>query len=279
MRWFKEHLRLSVLLGIAVLLLTLTVASYVNEGSNSWIGGKVSKITAFIQEPITATGNGIADVFRGLFQFRKIMQENEVLEKENEELRQALILEALTKKDLEDLRELSAAMHYVDSQEYYNSVVGTVISTDGSQWYNTFTINVGTLQGVHKNAIVMNGDGLVGRVMEVGSDWAKVISIVDDKVDVSFLVFRDLALIGILSGDGTGGLEGYMLDEEADVIEGDILITSGLELYPRGIPIGKVSKVTWDNDALLRTIEIEPAVNFSGIRKVTVILTQRSKTE
>ena len=65
-----------------------------------------------------------------------------------------------------------------------------------------------------------------------------------------------------------------MLDEDASVIEGDVLITSGMELYPQGIPVGKIGKVTWDNDALLRTVAVEPAVNFTNIQKVTVIITE-----
>lgn len=56
-------------------------------------------------------------------------------------------------------------------------------------------------------------------------------------------------------------------------------MTSGMELYPQGIPIGKISKITWDNDALLRTVEIESAVNFNNIQKVTVIITGSSDTE
>lgn len=276
MKWFREHMRLSSILAILLLLLSLTVASFLNQGSNSWLGGQINGVTAFIQEPITNAGNGLTDTLRGLFQFRRIMEENEALTKENQELRQRIINQSLSQQDLDDLRNLSAAMSYVDPQEYYDSVVGTVIATDESQLYKIFTINIGTDNGVHQNAVVINGDGLIGRVLEVGPDWSKVISVVDENNNVSFQAFRNLGLLGILSGDGEGGLSGYMLDAEAAIIEGDVLITSGLELYPRGIPIGKVSQVTWDKDALLRTVLIEPAVNFSNIQKVAVIITERS---
>jgi rod shape-determining protein MreC len=279
MKWFREHMRLSTILVILLLLLSLTVASFLNQGNNSWVGGQINRVTAFIQEPITTTGNGIANNLRAIFQFRSIMEENEALTMENQELRQKVINQSLSQQDLDDLRNLSAAMSYVNPQEYYDSVVGTVIATDGSLWYNIFTINVGTSQGVHKNAVVINGDGLIGIVLDVGPDWSKVISIVDEYNNVSFQAYRDLGLLGILSGDGTGALTGYMLDAEAPIIEGDVLISSGLELYPRGIPIGKVSQVTWDKDALLRTILVEPAVNFSNIQKVAVIITESRKVE
>ena len=170
-------------------------------------------------------------------------------------------------------------MNYIDPAENYSHVTAKVIAMDGSGWYRTFTINAGSDQGVKRNAVVINRDGLVGRILDVGPDWAKVISVIDESNNVSFQVFRDLNLLGILSGDGKGKISGYMLDENASITEGDALVTSGMELYPQGIPIGKISRITWDNDALLRTVEIEPAVNFNNIQKVTVIMTGSSDTE
>lgn len=279
MKWFREHVRITFLLIVVVALASVTVASFLHQGDDSWLGRQVNRTTSFLQEPVQAAGNGLGDTVRGLFRFRSILRENETLVQENEDLRKQLIDQALTQQDLFDLQELSAALSYVNPQEYLDTIAATIIATDESHWYKIFTINVGTKQGVHENAIVINGDGLVGRILEVGPTWAKVISIVDEANNVSFQVFRDLNLLGILAGDGSGNLTGYMLDEEADVIEGDVLITSGLELYPRGIPVGKVSKVTWDQDALLRTVIVEPAVNFANLRKVNVIVTELPKEE
>jgi rod shape-determining protein MreC len=81
-----------------------------------------------------------------------------------------------------------------------------------------------------------------------------------------------MQLLGILSGDGQGGLAGYMLDPDGSVIAGDILVTSGMGMYPEGIVIGKVSEVTWNNDTLLKTVAIEPGVYFKNLQKVTVII-------
>jgi len=84
-------------------------------------------------------------------------------------------------------------------------------------------------------------------------------------------VFRDVSLLGVLSGDGSGKLNGYMLDSGAAVIEGDELITSGLGSYPAGIVIGKVTEVQWQNDQLIKAVSIDPIVNFNDIRKVVVV--------
>ena len=79
-------------------------------------------------------------------------------------------------------------------------------------------------------------------------------------------------LLGILSGDGTGNLTGYLLDSNASVVEGDQLVTSGMELYPAGIAIGTVREVVWDADALVYMVTVEPSVYFKNLQKVTVLL-------
>lgn len=273
MKWYREHMKLTIIFIVLLLLLILTVVSFVNRGNNTWFGKQIQKVSVLIQEPVSDVGNGATAGVKSLFLFRSIKAENETLKQENAKLKKELIKNALSQQDLAELRSLSEALNYEAPSANYKYVTAAVVAMDGSQWYRIFTINAGTKKGLHKNAVVINADGLIGRILEVGPNWAKVISIIDENSDVSFQVFRDLGLLGILKGDGNGGLTGYMLDVNASVIEGDVLVTSGMELFPQGIPIGKIRGVSRDNDALLQTLEVEPAVNFNNIQKVTVIIT------
>ena len=272
MKWYKEHWRLTAISLVLLALITLTLLSFVNQGSSSWLGKRLESAAAFVQEPATAGGNGAAETIRGLFQFRSILEENQELKEENAKLEKEIIELTLSQQELEELKQLSSSLNYISPTGNRKHVTATVIGIDSSQWYNIFTINEGTEKGIEKDSIVINADGLVGRILEVGPNWSKVISIVDENNDVSFRVFRDLGLLGILSGDGQGGLSGYMLDAEASVIKGDMLITSGMELYPQGIPIGRITAVKTDKNALLQRIVVEPAVNFTNIQKVTVVI-------
>lgn len=273
MKWAREHIRAVVTGLIVLLLLSLTVASYINEGKNSWLGVQLGRASAFLQGPLASGERGISTRIKGVFQLKELLALNESLTEENEKLREEIIALTLSQHDLAELKKLTESMNYINPAEKYTHVTAKVIAVDGSNWYKIFTINVGSSQGVKINSVVINGDGLVGRVLDLGPNWSKVITIVDENNSVSFQVFRDLNIMGILSGDGKGKSSGYMLDEEAAVIEGDILVTSGMEIYPQGIPIGKISKITWDSDGLLHTVEIEPVVNFTNIQKVTVIMT------
>ena len=143
---------------------------------------------------------------------------------------------------------------------------------DGSNIFNVFTINAGKDDGVTPGSIVVNEDGLVGKVVTVGKTWSKVLGIVDANDSVSFTLLRDPEVVGVLSGDGEGGMSGYLFDEEKSLNKGDILITSGMSLYPAGITIGKVSSVVYDESSREKRINVEPQVNFRAIRMVTVLV-------
>jgi rod shape-determining protein MreC len=272
MNWLKEHKVLTVILSVFFILIIVVVISYSNIGNSTVLGRSVNKVIALIQGPVSSAGNGVKTGVYGIFQFRSILAENEKLKDQIADLNREIIQIKLTEAELAELQNLSNILGYENVTPYYNYVTADVVAMDGSNWFNLFTINAGTEDGLYKDAVVINGDGLIGRVLEVGSDWAKVISVIDESNSVSFKVFRDMQLLGILSGDGKGSLKGYMIDTEAAVIEGDVLITSGIGMYPEGIPIGKVKKVEWNNDTLLKTVTIDPSAYFKNLQKVTVLV-------
>ncbi len=272
-KWLKEHAVITVLIAIAMALVILLVSSFLHLGNSTPVGKFFIGIVTSIQEPISNLTANISGGFRNILSFRSIASENEALKEEVAELKQELILNQFTEQELEELRQLSKVLNYTSVQNSQSYVTGDVIAMDSSNWFNIFTINVGTDQMVQKDAMVINGDGLVGRVYEVGDDWAKVIAVIDETNNVSFQVFRDSSesYLGVLTGDGKGGLRGYMLDSEASVIEGDTVVTSGIGIYPQGIVIGKISEVVVNTDSLLKEIILETSVDFKNVQKVMVL--------
>ncbi len=272
MNWLREHKILTTILSILLALIIVIIVSYSNIGNSTALGRSVQKAIVFVQGPVSSAGNGVKSGVKGIFQFRSILRENEELKDQISDLNREIIKIKLTEAELAELRHLSNILGYENVTPNYNYVTADVVAMDGSNWFNLFTINAGSDDGISKDSVVINGDGLIGRVLETGTDWAKVISVIDESNSVSFKVFRDMQLLGILSGDGKGGLEGYMIDPDAAIIEGDILITSGIGMYPEGIPIGKVKKVEWNNDTLLKTVTIDPSAYFKNLQKVTVLV-------
>lgn len=274
MNWIKEHIKLVIIMIVIICLVTIIVISSYNLGWISLPGQAVQSGAAVAEEPLTDASSGIKDGITGIFGFRSLHKENYELKKEVEDLRQQLTEAQLTEQELQQLRELSQSLNYADYDDKYQRVTADVIAVDGSNLFNIFTINVGKNDGISAGSIVVNEDGLVGKVVTVGKSWSKVLGIVDASDSVSFTLLRDPEVIGVLSGDGEGGLSGYLFDEEKSLNKGDILITSGMSLYPAGIVIGKVSSVEYDESSKEKKISVESQVNFKAIRRVTVLISQ-----
>ena len=272
MKWVKEHRFLTGIICTALVLCLIIVLSFLGNGNTTVIGRQIERAVAIIQKPFASAAQGI----RGeIFRFKEILDENDRLKEENAKLRNDIIKARLSEKDLSELRELAEAFGYGSAPYDYSVTVANIISLDGTNWFNIFTIDKGADDGINKKAVVINGEGLIGTVIDVGSDWAKVISIIDETNKVGFLVSRDLNIVGILQGDGSGGLTGFMLDNQANIMEGDTLITSGIGIdpvFPKGIEIGKVTSINNNIDTQLKTITIEPFVKFKNLRKVAVII-------
>ena len=274
MNWIREHIKPVVFTIVIICLVAIIVISSYNQGSVSAAGEAVQTAASVAEEPLTEASSGIKGFFTGIFGFRSIQRENYELRKEIQSLNEQLTEAQLDEQKLAQLRELSQSLNYASYDDSYKKVTADVIATDGSNIFNIFTINAGKDDGVSAGSVVVNEDGLVGKVVTVGSGWSKVLGIVDANDSVSFTLMRDPEVIGVLSGDGEGGLSGYLFDEEKSLNSGDILITSGMSLYPAGITIGKVESVEYDESSKEKRIYVEPQVNFKAIKMVTVLVSQ-----
>ncbi|QHI73322.1 rod shape-determining protein MreC [Aminipila terrae] len=272
MRFIREHKLFSLLITVVLILSIIMIVSYKMGGAHSFIGNLLQTGTTSIEKPLSSGSTSVKSNLRGIFKFRQVVDENEQLRKEVSDLQQKVIKLTLKKNELKQLKELSNALNYESVNDNHNLVSANIISLDGSNWFNLFTIDRGTESGIKKDCIVVNGDGLVGKVTETGKGWSKVVSIIDESNNVSFMVLRDMSLIGVVSGDSKGSLSGFMLDNKASVIEGDVLVTSNMGLYPAGIKIGKIRSVEYNSDTQLKTVKIEPSVSFKSLQKVAVII-------
>ena len=192
--------------------------------------------------------------------------------------------------DLRDLTNIIGKTDYLKNESEivkntkYNLVMANIVGKEPSNWYNRFDIDKGLKDGITKGATVVQGieiehgvveEGIIGRVADVGDNWAKIISIVDELNSISFKVIRTQdggVLSGSIEGSIEGILNGYLFDNKADVIVGDKLYTSGLGgTFIKDIYIGEVSEVILDEEELSKKVIIEPAIDFKKLYKVCVI--------
>ena len=250
MRFIKEHKSLFAWISVFLVLLGLVVFSYQNASRQGEVFSFITKVTLKIEEPLYSGATKVRNTITGIFRFKKINAENEALKNKVAKLEKAVIDEQMKNAD--------------------NYISADIVAMDNSNIFNRFTINVGKNSGIKENAIVVNGEGLIGRIESVEDDYSKVVSIIDELNSVSFMVQRDMSIIGIVKGNGNAKLDGFTIDAKAEIIKGDIVITSGMGMYPAGIKIGKISKVKYSSDTQLKTLEVNPSVNFKKIQKVLV---------
>lgn len=269
--WIREHKVLMIVFAVLLAFCIIILISY-TRGNLGAVSSGIQTADSLVQKPLTqAVGRFEKDV-NGIIGFRSVVKENEELRDEIDMLRMENTKLRLQEEELKELQNLYEALNYIPSESAYQTVTGNIIAIDGAHYFNIFTIDRGTESGVQSEAVVLSGKGLVGKVIDTGNGFSKVVSIIDIDSNVSFMVLRDMNVMGIVAGNGDGMLEGYTFDGNADINENDTLITSGIGLYPQGIEIGTVKSVSFNKDTQLKTIEVEPAVNFNSLKKVMVLL-------
>lgn len=202
------------------------------------------------------------------------------LEEENSNLRKELIQNVISQKELQELQDLKKMLNLKEEQIYDEYITGNIISKDGNGFYSTFLISAGKKDGVKNGSLVLSGSGLAGVVEEAYDNYSKAVSILDSKMAMSFRIVRNDKITGIASqnindktfeGIEPGLLKAYCYETDQEILIGDIVITSGMGVYPEGIEIGEVYEIIDDSTNLLKYIKIKPYTNFNNLNKVMMI--------
>lgn len=268
MRWIREHKLFSIIVATVLILVIIIFSAYASGTGQS---GGIKSVLTTISKPFSYIGGGIRNGFEGIFNYKNIQKENDRLIEENQKLKQELNDSAVSKDELSRLESLEKQFESSAYRGSGKAVAGNIISVDNSKYYREFTIDVGSDKGIKKGNIVIDKNGVVGTVREVSKTSATVSSILDSNVSTSFVVKKNMDILGVLKGDGNKTIKGYLLDEKASVVEGDVLLTSGRGTFPRGVEIGKVTKVEYDSNTQLKVVEVKPTVEFKSMQKVLVI--------
>lgn len=272
MRWIRQHKLIASLVSLLVILAVIFAVSISSgEGGNS-VSSVVNSGNSGVAGFFANIGNGIKDGATGIFSGKSLQEKIEQLEEEKAELERKLVEAELEATQLAQLQQLAGLLNYDYTKTKFDVVSCDVTLEDLSNWKGIFTINRGSESGIENGDVVIDGVGLVGKICEVGNGWAKVKPVIAEDNNISFMLARSNDQLGVASGSQNGDFGGYMFDENSTVAESDILITSGMGVYPAGIEIGSVTSVSFNDDKLIKEVTIEPAVDFASLRKVAVII-------
>ena len=263
-----------LMIALSLICILLIGISFLGEGLLSPVKQVSGFVITPIQKGINGLGgwlSGLADNFEDAVSLRaenaQLKERVDQLTVENTQLIQ-------NKEELDRLRELFE----LDQQyEDYEKVGARIIAKESGNWFQIFTIDKGSKDGVQKDMNVISGSGLVGIVTEVGNSWATVRSIIDDNSSVSAMVSNTSDQC-IVAGDlrllDEGALNLVKLtDSDNKVHVGDKVVTSYIsEKFLPGILIGYISELNNDSNNMTKSGLLTPVVDFRHLQEVLVIL-------
>ena len=257
-------------IAITIIILILIVIFSNADRETSFLENVASKLVMPIQNGLTYLKNGISGNSTFFTDINNLKQENEELTQRNSELEQSLRELENVKSENETLKEY---LGLTEKYGEYTTVPGTIISRDISNYSKTVVINVGSDNGIEKNMTVIADEGLVGYVVSVTSNTAKIQTIVDSASATSCLssTTRD-SMICKGTVEKNSILKAEYISTDSNIIQGDSVETSGLGgIYLKGIHVGTIKKVVEGSNKTDSYALIEAAVDFEKLETVLVI--------
>jgi len=212
--------------------------------------------------------SSVRSVWSGYAGLRHVKSENDALTRQLEVAQVALQQQRALADRTRNLERLLG----LRDRSNLNTVAADIIAGGATPDFRTLTIDKGTRNGVRADMSVIAPAGVVGRVVMPGTRAAKVQLLIDRNAAAGALVERSRAQ-GVVTGGGDDRLRLDYVSEVADVMVGDLVVTSGIDgIYPKGYVIGQVESVEKSGGAY-KKITVKPAVDFTSLEEVLVVLT------
>lgn len=259
---------------LALIGVVLLFISYTTDFSGGPFKVAAEYVFVPMQKGLDVFGERISVNARDAATREELMAENDALKTQVEDLRTQLIAVKSREKELENLRtllELSSDYHQYETTGAY------VIGRSGGNWFDTFTINKGSNDGIEVDMNIIANGGLVGIVTGVGKSHATVRSIIDDQSSVSAMV-TDTEDTCIVSGSLEWMTKSNMIelsnleDSDNQVKAGASLVTSNISnKFVPGILIGYISELKEDGSGMTKYGKVTPVADFKHLSQVLVI--------
>jgi rod shape-determining protein MreC len=205
------------------------------------------------------------------------------LRKENDQLKTQLNdLQMRFDKQQEDVSEIKRLRALVSFHEYIvgQTVVARVIGRDPTRTNESVTIDKGLSHGVKPDSAVLTPDGVVGRVIH-SSNFFSIVQLVIDSQSAVGVIERSTRKQAILRGNGDRDLDLEYTDDDTDMKEGDVFITSGLDrIYPKGLRVGSIVSIgPRRGAAMFKAISVRPTANLNSLEEVICVIDSPEKVD
>ena len=267
----KKFLSQNNTLVIFIILIIITIfimtIDYHGKMYLKWVESIGLKLFSPINRGISLVADNTKNYLKAMAEFKDVKEENKELK---EKIEIAYRENAILKEKLITYDRLTKLLELKESFSY-EMISSLVISREPGNWFNSIIIDKGTVDGVKKNMAVATYRGLVGKVVSVDSNTAKVLLILDQRSAVGGMIQRSRD-IGVVKGSESNYCYMEYLSHDADIKINDIVITSGLgSVFPKGIVIGKIAGIKKESHDLFQIVIIRPEVDFTKLEEVFVV--------
>lgn len=252
----------------------MLILAFSNSEPASQLRRGVGFAMAPIQEVLRGAGQTVGSLFSTIGEIERLRQQNEDLARRLNEVE----AENQGLASLRAQNELLTELLEVHSSFEYETVAAEVISKRITDQERAISLDRGTEVGIEvDDAVIGPGGALIGQVVEVGSNFSRVLLISDTRIRVAGLVESSRA-VGLLSGQLGQPLEMVNIPAEVTVSVGESVVTAGIELadgirspYPKGLLIGLIAGVSRSPDQLFQTALVAPVADLDRLEYVLVI--------
>jgi rod shape-determining protein MreC len=266
----RRAVTFTALLGVTLILMAISSSPLITEFQSA-----VNFALRPVQGAIHDVAQTVAGTFAAVGEIDQLHGDNAALRRDNDRL----LAENLRAKATESENEQLTALLQLRNSFKYETAAAEVIARESSEARRSVTISKGTDAGIAQGDVVIaEGGALVGRVSEVGPNFAIVILISDRSSTVIGLTETSAA-----RGDVVGQLGGALIMQNIDstdkVQPGEQVLTAGIQLaggirspYPKGLLLGEVTDVKRDANSVVQTAYLQPTADLEKVAYVLVVL-------
>lgn len=238
-------------------------------------GGPASRLIYTVlrpfQEAVSSIHNRGKDIWESYISLTGLKEENRALKQQVRLLMQEKTELLSNEEENRRLRKLLS----LKAKHEFPTLVAQVIGEDATGWYRTIFINRGTDAGVKPDMPVTVAEGLVGRVVNNSADVSKVLLLTDPNFSADCRVTRTRDR-GVMTGALDRVCVLRYVGLKSEMRQGDEVVTSGMDgVFPRGLSVGRIESVQQGDQGLFLEAQVVPAVDFSAVEEVLVILGQQ----
>ena len=260
------------LTALSLVIVITVVLAIISRTGNNPASNAVNTVFTPIRSGIVAVVQPVKNFFSYISEMKNISEENEKLKSELATLKKESRNQEEYKKENTRLKKL---LELTDELDVFETVAAKVVAYEPENWFYTLMINKGTNKGIDVSDVVITDLGLVGKVTEVGTNWARISTVLDSGNAIGVKLTRT-GDVGVAEGDSELSKKRKFklnyISKQTSVINGDLLETSGLGgIYPPGISVGSIEEIKFDNTGEILKAVIAPSVDFENLYEVLVV--------